>query len=146
MAPNGVSSRLPPAKGFAGSVVWQLLQSAASVSDLPRAIVSLEGSARAGISPNALHKNKVARIARILLRRPCFDGCPFGKSIARKATIAGVTSFQWMNSLRHKPKRGRRRTGTKLRFAAGGPPTSDLWCPTLKNRQILVAPFGRYWF
>ena len=44
MAPNGVSIRLPPAKGLAGSAVWQLAHSPASVSALPRARVSAVGS------------------------------------------------------------------------------------------------------
>jgi hypothetical protein len=66
MPPKGVSIRLPPASGFAASAVWQLAQSAASTSALPRAIVSGEGgSARAPAQANALHKSTTQRVIRI---------------------------------------------------------------------------------
>ena len=71
--PNGVSIFFPPANGFAGSVVWQLAQSAASVNALPRAMVSAEGSACAWPKPNAVHKSRIARIARIARYGPCAD-------------------------------------------------------------------------
>src|ERR1700730_10315662 len=57
--------RFPPANGFAGSAVWQLVQSPASTSALPCAMVSSEGSAFAGPAASALHKMRGARIARI---------------------------------------------------------------------------------
>src|ERR1700742_4649682 len=67
--------RTPPAKGLAGSAVWQLAQSPASTSALPWAIVSADGSAaRVGTSVNALHKidrpRRIARIAKPSLARP----------------------------------------------------------------------------
>src|ERR1700682_3410515 len=58
--------RLPPANGFAGSAVWQLAQSPASVSALPCAMISAEGSARHSPETNAVHKRKQARIARMV--------------------------------------------------------------------------------
>src|SRR5262249_13081635 len=64
-APKGVSIFTPPAKGFAGSAVWQLEQSAATVSALPCAIVSAEGSARASANASALHNTRHPRIDRI---------------------------------------------------------------------------------
>jgi hypothetical protein len=45
--------------------VWQLAQSPASVSALPWAVTSADGSARAAPMANALHKINDLRIARI---------------------------------------------------------------------------------
>src|ERR1700730_12690298 len=62
--------RFPPANGFAGSAVWQLVQSPASTSALPCAMVSSEGSAFAWPAASALHKMRGARIARIAGAHP----------------------------------------------------------------------------
>src|SRR6266481_7715219 len=78
MLPKGVSMRFPPANGLAGSVVWQLAQSPASVSALPCAIISAEGSDLAGPAASALHKSRIARIARIAQYRPCTICLPLG--------------------------------------------------------------------
>src|SRR6478735_5755071 len=64
MAPKGVSMRLPPVNGLARSAVWQLAQSPVSVSALPLAITSADGSALPSRQKNALHKTKPTRIAR----------------------------------------------------------------------------------
>src|SRR5580692_3331640 len=102
--------RLPPAKGFAGSAVWQLVQSPASTSPLPCAMVSSEGSAFAWPAASALHKMRGARIARIAGHIQLM----VGKGIARKD---GVTLFRRHASGRHKPKLDAAIDGTKLRFA-----------------------------
>src|ERR1700739_3566883 len=58
--------RFPPARGFAGSSVWQLAQSPASTSALPWAMISSDGSAAANCAADAPHKNNPTRIARII--------------------------------------------------------------------------------
>src|SRR5579859_6538290 len=86
MPPNGVSIRFPPAKGFAGSAVWQLPQSPASVSALPLAIVSGDGSAAmAGL--DAVHKTRVTRIAGPPHRCCRIDRSPVFGSIAAKPAL-----------------------------------------------------------
>src|SRR4051794_16962791 len=97
MPPNGVSMRLPPARGLAGSAVWQLAQSAGSTSALPRAIASGEaGSARA--QAGAAHKSAVPRtlqrIARIALFRPPHHRAVVGALYPDCESRAAVTSFR----------------------------------------------------
>src|SRR5271154_4831870 len=86
MAQNGVWIRFPPANGLVASAVWQLAQSPASVSALPLAIVSGDGSAgssaRACSRLNAVHKARPMRIVRALRCHGCVDGYPMGPSIA----------------------------------------------------------------
>src|ERR1700722_904055 len=97
MLPKGVAIRFPPANGFAGSAVWQLPPSPASVSALPLAMVSGGGSA-AATGLDAVHKNRVTRIAGP--SHPCLRIGPspvFG-SIAAKV---GVTSFRCSIFPRH---------------------------------------------
>src|SRR5882724_7713366 len=97
MPPNGVSIRFPPARGFAGSAVWQLPQSPVSLSALPSAIVSAEGSASARPRPNAVHKIIVARIACVAPCHPCINRSPatslcretLGRALRRFATALG---------------------------------------------------------
>src|SRR6202030_164627 len=102
--------RVPPAHGFAGSAVWQLMQSPASTSALPCAMISSEGSASAGPAASAPHKNRGARIARIAGQIQL----TVGKGIARKQ---GLTLFRRRAPGRHKPKSDAALPGTKLRFA-----------------------------
>src|SRR5579872_169642 len=106
MAPNGVSIRLPPANGLEGSAVWQLAQSPATLSTSPLAIVSLEGSAPA-FRLNALHKERLRRIARPSRRHPCIER----PSPLQYGPKAAVTSFRAANFSRHNRKtRERHRT------------------------------------
>src|SRR5271169_2433708 len=93
MPPNGVSMRLPPAKGLAGSAVWQLAQLPASASALPRAIVSFDGSAHAKPALNAVHKTRAARIAHVPNCRTCIDRSPLGLQYTRNLSLS-VTSFR----------------------------------------------------
>src|SRR4051794_33613137 len=81
MPPNGVSIRLPPAKGLAGWRVWQLAQSPASTSDLPRAIVSADGSAASAGAASAPHKIRATRIAVTLCGGRCIHS-PLQRIIA----------------------------------------------------------------
>src|SRR5665213_2644823 len=83
MPPNGVSMRVPPANGFAGSAVWQLAQSPAIASALPRAMVSATGSVCARPAVDAVHKSTHARITRWAQCRPGTDLSPLGGIIAR---------------------------------------------------------------
>src|SRR5271169_968159 len=103
MPPNGVSTRLPPAKGLAGSAVWQLAQLPVSVSVLPRSIVSFDGSARARPRLNAVHKTTVARIAHVPNCRTCIDRSLLGLQYTRNLSLS-VTSFRDRISARHNPK------------------------------------------
>src|SRR5437899_6061016 len=96
--------RLPPANGFEGWAVWQLAQSAASVSTLPRAIVSAEGSACVLPWADAVHKNTIARIARLARCRRCTNLFPPGGTITRNHGGEGATSFRGRRAGRHKAK------------------------------------------
>src|SRR5579862_1711385 len=84
-APNGVSIRFPPANGFAGSAVWQLPQSPASVSALPLAMVSGDGGAGswARAALDAVHKRAAIRIAAALCCQWRVEGYPMAVSITR---------------------------------------------------------------
>src|ERR1700678_134633 len=101
MPPNGVGILFPPANGFEGSAVWQLPQSPASVSALPLAITSGGGSA-AVTGLDAVHKNRVTRIAGPSHRCLRIDQSPVFGSIAAKV---GVTSFRCSIFPRHIRKR-----------------------------------------
>src|SRR6478752_4698313 len=81
--------RLPPAKGFEGSAVWQLMQSPATANTLPRAMDSSDGSAAHALeSANALHNIRLQRIARIFRRCPFSRGSS-GRYSGNRATPSG---------------------------------------------------------
>src|ERR1700694_3986507 len=118
--------RLPPANGWEGSAVWQLAQSAASVSALPRAMVSAEGSACALPKLNAVHKSTTARIARTARYRPSTNLSLLGGTIARNHVGQNATSFRASPAGRHKAKIAAALSRMKLRFENAG-----LQCPDL---------------
>src|SRR5271170_1743840 len=113
MPPKGVAIRFPPASGFDGSAVWQLPQSPASVSALPLAIISGDGSA-AATALDAVHKTRVTRIAGPSHRCLRIGRSPVFGSIAKKAD---VTSFRCSIFPRHisKKRDGRRVRNCVLR-------------------------------
>src|SRR5260370_31291004 len=123
----GVSLRLPPANGFEGSAVWQLAQSAACVSALPRATVAAEGSACAlPKMVNAVHKSTTARIARMAQCRSCINWSLLGGIIARNHVGESATSFRPRPARRHKTKIAAALSRMKLRFE-----NAELQCPDL---------------
>src|SRR5713226_6481581 len=134
--------RLPPASGFEGSAVWQLAQSAASVSALPRATVSAEGAACALPKLNAVHKSTTARIARLARCRPWTNLLLLGGVIARNPVGESATSFRAKAARRHKAKIAAALSRMKLRFENAGLQCRDLWCANRGNRHRLVLAIG----
>ena len=66
--------------GFAGSAVWQLAQSPASVRALPWAMVSADGPAASAAPASAVHKKRFTRIVRTAQYRLGTDG-PSGRAL-----------------------------------------------------------------
>ena len=133
-APNGVSIRFPPANGFAGSAVWQLAQSPATTSALPRAMVSADGSAASRRARMHCTKRGPTRIARI-------DAMSAVAASIRpvRRIIEASRRFARKPFARHKPKMALPISGHEIAiFAQRGLCGRDLWCAGRKNRHRLV--------